>query len=61
MGFVNERVSEEDGEKYGVFDLKRKYYKKDNSEFNIKHGDSVRWSIDRERHLVCTDDKLSPT
>jgi len=51
MGFVNEKISMEDGIKYEVFDLKTKYYKKDNSEFNIKTDSSMHWNINREREI----------
>ena len=50
MAFVNEWISQEDIEKYGLIALKDSYLKKDYSGY--KESMKLHWCVDKERDLV---------
>lgn len=49
MAFVNEWISQEDIEKYGIIKLKDDYLKKDYSRY--KEWMKLHWCVDREREI----------
>ena len=52
MAFVNEWISQEDIEKYGLIELKDSYLKKDGRD-GYKEYMKLYWCVDRERFGLC--------